>query len=106
MLAYFAEKVAEEPPTRNWDGLGACVDAEDEEAAMEAERAVLHAEWCPASEEEQQGKLAPACAVALALRGAGTALLRAAYPDAIVQGVIRIKDRLSPHANISKREVV
>ena len=104
MLAYFAEKVAEEPPTRNWDGLGACVDAEDEEAATEAARAVLHAEWCPASEE--QGKLAPACAVALALRGAGTALLRAAYPDAIVQGVIRIKDRLFPHASINKREVV
>ena len=88
MLAYLAEKIAEEAPTRNWDGPDAECDSEDDEetelCSME-----LQEVWC------RDGlKWETPCAVVLALRGAGTALLRSAYPDAVVQGVLALENRL------------
>ena len=94
MLAYFAEKIAEQAPTRNWDGPGACVDGEEEEIAIKAETVVLQDAWLDDEPKKEQ-----AVAVALALRGAGTALLRAAYSNATVLGVISIQDRLSNITN-------
>ena len=90
MLAYLAEKIAEEAPTRNWDGPDAECDSEDDEATEEVLCGVeLQEVWCRDGPQWEQP-----CAVVVALRGAGTALLRSAYPDAVVQGVLAIENRL------------
>ena len=92
MLAYLGEKITEEAPTRNWDGPDADCDSEDDEGLLCGVE--LQEVWC-----RDGPKWEAPCAVVLALRGAGTALLRSAYPDAVVQGVLALENRLlcSPH---------
>ena len=90
MLGYLDQGIAEEAPTRNWDGPDAACDSEeDEETEALLCGAELREAWC-----RDGPKWDAPCAVVLALRGPGTALVRSAYSDAVVQGVLALENRL------------
>lgn len=90
MLGYLDQGIAEEAPTRNWDGPDAVCDSEeDEETEALLCGAELREAWC-----RDGPKWDAPCAVVLALRGPGTALVRSAYSDAVVQGVLALENRL------------
>lgn len=90
MLGYLEQGIAEEAPTRNWDGPDAVCDSEeDEETEALLCGAELREAWC-----RDGPKWDALCAVVLALRGPGTALVRSAYSDAVVQGVLALENRL------------
>ena len=96
MLAYFEAKLSEEAPSRNWDGPDACdIEGEEDEVdraeLLESMNVQLLDAWTKNDDDHNEVK-----AMIVALRGAGTALLRSMYSDAIVCGVLCLEsDRLS-----------